>query len=299
MKISIITPSYNQGKYLERTILSIWNQQGDFELEHIVIDGGSTDQSMEIVKKYDHLYQRGNFPFKCKSFKFIWQSEKDKGQSDALNKGFALGTGEIFGWLNSDDLFFNNESLQAIYQAFTKYDPDLVVGNASFIDENDHSISDTHLMINRIDNDTFQKELAAIQNYNIIIQPSCLFRKHIWETLRIDDYYYIMDWALWINAFKSHYSFLKIDNYIGSNRIQTSSKTVFASMDKTEAVKRTIEINSMYKKNNVWCVNRFYFLLFLLLLKISAFAPLGTFMDRLITRGKKLRNILIDKYKLY
>jgi glycosyltransferase involved in cell wall biosynthesis len=299
MKISIITPSYNQEKYLERTILSVWNQEGDFELEHIVIDGGSTDQSVAIVKKYDHFYKSGQFPFKCKTFKFIWLSEQDKGQSDALNKGFAFGTGEVFGWLNSDDVFFNNESLQAIYQAFMKYDPDIVVGNALMIDENDHMVSDIPVMINGIDNKTFQKELAAIQKYNIIIQPSCLFKRHAWETLGIDEYHYIMDWALWINAFKSNYRFLKIDYYIGCNRIQTSSKTVFASLDKTEAIKRTTEIQSLYKKNNLWCLNRFYFLLFLFLLKISSIAILGTLIDSIIKRGKKIRNLLIHNYKLY
>ncbi|MFH1079363.1 MAG: glycosyltransferase family 2 protein [Pseudomonadota bacterium] len=299
MKISIVTPSYNQAGFLERTILSVWNQKGDFDLEHIIIDGGSTDQSMGIIKKYDHLYRSGQFPLNCKTFKFTWLSERDKGQSDALNKGFALATGDIFGWLNSDDVFCSNASLLIVCQAFTKYDYDIVVGNASMIDENDQMIRDLPVMINRIDNITFQKELAAIQKSNIIIQPSCLFKRHIWESLGIDEYYYIMDWALWINAFKSNYSFLKIDHCIGSNRIQTSSKTVFASFDKTEAIKRTTEINSLYKKNNLWCLNRFYFLLFLFLLKISAFAPLGTLIDSMIAKGKTLRNLLIYKYKLY
>lgn len=299
MKISIITPSYNQGKYLEKTILSVWSQKGDFELEHIVIDGGSTDQSINILKKYDRIFKNGEFPLNCKTFKFTWLSEKDKGQSDALNKGFTLATGEVFGWLNSDDIFCSNESLQAACAAFIKYDPDIVVGNALMIDENEQIISDIPVMINRTNNETFQKELAAIQKYNIIIQPSCLFKRHIWESLGIDEYYYIMDWALWINAFQSNYSFLKIDDYIGSNRIQTSSKTVFASLDKAEAIKRTTEINALYKRNNLWSLNRFYFLLFLYLLRISKFKPVGTLMDAIITRGKKLRNIFINKYKLY
>jgi len=299
MKISIVTPSYNQENYLEKTILSVWNQQGDFELEHIVIDGGSTDQSMDILLKYDHLYKNGQFPFKCKAFNFIWLSEPDKGQTDALNKGFAISSGKFLGWLNSDDLFFNNESLQAVYQAFIKNDPDVVVGNALMIDENDHIIDDIPLMINRFDNKTFQNKLASIKKYNFIIQPSCLFKRHIWESLSIDEYFYIMDWALWINAFKANYSFLKIDEYIGSNRIHTSSKTVFASFDKKESIKRTLEINSLYKKNNVWCLQRLYFLLFLFLLKVSSFAPLGSLMDWFITRGKYFHNILIHKYKLY
>ena len=85
-KISIVTPSFNQGKYLEKTILSVI-EQGYPNLEQIIIDGGSTDESVEIIKKYEkHLA--------------YWVSEPDRGQSHAINKGFERATGEIFGWLN-------------------------------------------------------------------------------------------------------------------------------------------------------------------------------------------------------
>jgi glycosyltransferase involved in cell wall biosynthesis len=90
-KISIITPSYNQGQYLEAAIRSVINQNYP-NLEYIIIDGGSSDNSVEIIKKYeDHLA--------------YWVSEKDAGQYDAINKGFAKSTGEIMCWLNSDDMF--------------------------------------------------------------------------------------------------------------------------------------------------------------------------------------------------
>ena len=90
-KITIVTPSYNQGRFLEQTILSVVGQQYP-NLEYIIMDGGSTDNSVEIIKKYEsHLAH--------------WESEKDSGQAHALNKGFALATGTIFGWLNSDDYY--------------------------------------------------------------------------------------------------------------------------------------------------------------------------------------------------
>ncbi len=102
-KISIVTPSFNQGKYLEETILSIVNQKYP-NLEYIIIDGGSTDNSVEIIKRYEeHL----NY----------WVSEKDKGQSDAINKGLRCATGELFNWINSDD-FLEDGALFKIAEAY-------------------------------------------------------------------------------------------------------------------------------------------------------------------------------------
>jgi len=91
-KISIVTPSLDQGKYIEDCIQSVLNQNYE-NFEHIIIDGGSTDGTIEILKKYPHLK---------------WISETDEGQSDALNKGFRMASGEIIGWCNSDDIYLPN-----------------------------------------------------------------------------------------------------------------------------------------------------------------------------------------------
>lgn len=99
MKVSIITPSLNQGKFLRQTIDSVMNQKGPFEIEHIVMDGGSTDNTLHILQEAEKR-MNGN-----RRVRLIWTSKKDKGQSDAINKGLRLATGEIVAYINSDDYY--------------------------------------------------------------------------------------------------------------------------------------------------------------------------------------------------
>lgn len=120
-KISIVTPSYNQGQFLERTILSVLNQNYP-NLEYIIIDGGSTDKSVEIIKKYE-------------KFLAYWTSEKDNGQADAIRKGFDRSTGEILAYLNSDDVYLP-ETLTRVAKAFqSNSEIKIVYGNEYLIDQ--------------------------------------------------------------------------------------------------------------------------------------------------------------------
>ena len=123
-KISIITPSYNQAKFLERTILSVLNQNYP-NLEYIICDGGSTDGSVEIIKKYE----------KCLSY---WASEKDTGQYDAINKGFKMVKGDIIAWQNSDDIYLPNTFFEVAKLFRNKPSVDLIFGNEYLIDSNDN-----------------------------------------------------------------------------------------------------------------------------------------------------------------
>jgi len=126
-KISIVMPSFNQAAFIERSILSVINQNYP-ELEFIVIDGGSTDGTIEIVRKYE------------KHISF-WMSESDQGQSDALNKGFTHATGDIYGWLNSDDLYMLGVFKLAA-MAFSKFpEKRIVFGDWMTVDANDRTIS--------------------------------------------------------------------------------------------------------------------------------------------------------------
>jgi glycosyltransferase involved in cell wall biosynthesis len=113
-KITIVTPSYNQGQYIEETILSVINQNYP-NLEYIIIDGGSTDNSVEIIKKYA--------PYLA-----YWVSEKDRGQSDAINKGLTKATGDIFNWLNSDD-YYEKNAFYKIASAFIEKKLNCYIGD--------------------------------------------------------------------------------------------------------------------------------------------------------------------------
>ncbi len=108
MKITVVTPCYNAEKYIEETIESVLGQRGDFELEYIIIDGGSTDGTLGIVKKYEDWVSSGRFPIKCNKATFTYVSEKDEGIYDALGKGFRLATGDIVAYINSDDFYLPN-----------------------------------------------------------------------------------------------------------------------------------------------------------------------------------------------
>lgn len=120
-KISIVTPSYNQGAFIEETIRSVLLQSYP-NLEYIIIDGGSTDGTVDIIRKYEKWLT-------------FWVSEPDQGQSHALNKGFSRATGEIFGYINSDDIYAEHAFLEtaAIYQRFNQ--PDLILGDCWICNE--------------------------------------------------------------------------------------------------------------------------------------------------------------------
>ena len=108
MKISIITPCYNAERYIEETIESVLGQRGDFEIEYIIIDGGSADRTLGIVRKYRDWIESGSFPIKCNKATFTYNSEKDEGMYDALAKGFRSVTGDIVAYINSDDFYLPN-----------------------------------------------------------------------------------------------------------------------------------------------------------------------------------------------
>jgi len=183
-KISIVTPSFNQAGFLSETISSISNQAVDLEIEHIVVDGGSTDGSVELLKSL-----RGQVR---------WVSEADQGQADAVNKGVRMSSGDIIGWLNSDDLYLPG-TLQAVADYFHDH-PDCrwVYGRCRIIDS---SGKERWKWITKYKNSLLNKfTLGKLLRENFISQPAVFFRKDLFEEagpLNMD-LHYAMDYDLWL-----------------------------------------------------------------------------------------------------
>jgi len=203
-KISIVTPSYNQVQFLERTILSILNQNYP-NLEYIIIDGGSTDGSVEIIKKYQKYLS-------------YWVSEKDKGQSHAINKGFQRSTGKIIAWLNSDDTYLP-ETFYKIMKNF-KQNPeaDLIFGNIYFIDESDKRIGE--LRFTEFDFDTLIYEGSNLH------QTGTFWKKEIYERVGglNSDYKFCMDYDFFCRIAKIGKLYY-IKDYFANFRMHSNAKS--------------------------------------------------------------------------
>lgn len=178
-KISIITPSYNQGHYLEESIRSVLLQSYP-NLEHIIIDGGSTDNSVDIIKKYELWLT-------------YWVSEKDDGQSDAINKGFAKATGDILGWLNSDDVLEEN-ALIKIAEYFIKPEQQIwVIGCCKTIDDKGNQIG-----LREVRQPTFFDMINWTVKW--FPQQSTFWSRGMWDKCGPLDIQlnYTMDYDLWL-----------------------------------------------------------------------------------------------------
>jgi len=120
MKLSIVTPAYNSADHIRRTIDSVLSQKGNFEIEYIVVDGLSTDNTAAIVREYIEKLDSGTTQTACNAVSLQLISEKDNGMYDAINKGFKRATGDIFAWINSDDEYLP-EAFETMTQVFTKF----------------------------------------------------------------------------------------------------------------------------------------------------------------------------------
>jgi glycosyltransferase involved in cell wall biosynthesis len=217
---SIVTPSYNQGEYLDETIRSVLGQEGDFLIDYIVVDGGSTDGSVDIIDRYDQLLRRGEWPLSCRGVSLRWLSEKDAGQSDALMKGFAMAHGAIFAWLNSDDTYLPG-ALQRVTEAFGETpEAGLIYGDARYCDSAGKQLGNYK---------TAEFDLDRLACFNIICQPSAFFRREVFREVGGVDrsLHYSMDFDLWIRIAR-RFRCRRLPQFLSTYRLHDSSKTVRA-----------------------------------------------------------------------
>jgi glycosyltransferase involved in cell wall biosynthesis len=203
--VSVITPSFNQAAFLEETICSVIEQDYS-RFEYIIIDGGSTDGSVDIIKKYAN-YLAG------------WVSEKDKGQTDAINKGFALAKGEILAWLNSDDTYQPGAISQAVSCLIDHPEIGMVYGDANFIDANGKIIGRFPAA------QTDYKRLR--RGYVHVTQQAAFFRANLWKQVGPLDptFYFAMDYDLWVRL-AAQAPLLYVPKTWANFRLHGDSKTI-------------------------------------------------------------------------
>lgn len=205
MRVSIITPSYNQGKYIEDTIQSVLSQ--DFpDVEHIIVDGGSRDNTLAILGHYQHLK---------------WRSERDSGQANAINKGFRMASGDILAWLNSDD-YYEPDILGEVVMYFESH-PDCMVlyGDITYVDENKHALY-------RVEGKTIDYR-GLLRYPDIVRQPSMFWRRCVVEECGgIDESFdLVMDYEFFLRVapkFEFHYLNKNFSYYRTYPKTKTNSQ---------------------------------------------------------------------------
>jgi len=242
-KISIVTPSLNQGQFIEETIRSVL-LQGYPDLEYIIIDGGSTDNSVEVIKKYERWFKS-------------WISEPDKGHGEALNKGFSHTTGEIMAWLNSDDMYCLC-AFAIIAEIFSTFqDVNWLTGCNSWWDEHGQRISTKFIY----------KNIYAflLDNYKWIQQESTFWRRSLWERVggKINERYkFMVDGELWCRFFLLD-DLWHIDAVLGGYRTHSSNRAkiywneIIREMEiAISDLKRNCPTKIKYKKKLLRCIQK-------------------------------------------
>ena len=222
MKVSIITPSYQQGQFIERTLQSVASQsRTNFELEHVVFDGGSFDNTVEVLKNFRPAVR--------------WISEKDNGQTDAVNKGIIATDGHIIGWLNSDDVYYPDAIASVVSYFNANPEVDVVYGMADHIDLEDEAFEAYP---------TEPWDFNRLQLTCIICQPALFFRRRVIEQYGLldDTLNYCMDYEYWLRLGKARVRFGYIDKKLAGSRLYADNKTLGSR------VKVHKEINDMFKK---------------------------------------------------
>jgi glycosyltransferase involved in cell wall biosynthesis len=226
--VTIVTPSYNQGRFIEETILSVLNQDYP-SIEHIIMDGGSTDQTLDILRKYEN--------------RITWYSEKDEGQSDAINKGLRMAKGEILAYLNSDDTYLPGAITRAVeyLTAENRHSP-LVYGEGYFINADGAIIAPYP---------TESFDFQRLAETCFICQPTTFWKRDVIETIGLFDenLHYAMDYDYWIRVAKQYGMLGYIHEYLANSRVYQETKTMSKRFEAHNEILKVIKKH--YGKGNI------------------------------------------------
>lgn len=234
MKISIITPSYNQVDYIGRTIESIISQKGDFELEYIIVDGNSNDGSVEVIRSYGERDER-----------IQWVSEPDNGQSDAINKGLRKATGDVVAFLNSDDMY-KPGALQAIAEQVQRHpEAHWFTGYCDIVDADDVTNGGLVTQYKNFWLRHFSKSVLMV--LNPISQPATFWRREALKATGFinEDEHLVMDYEYWCRL-AQNYRLYVVPQYLASFRITADTKS---NTQTTKQFTDEIRVADTYTRN--------------------------------------------------
>lgn len=204
-RFSIVVPSFNQGRYIEETIRSVLEQDYP-EKELIIIDGGSTDNTLDVIRRYE-----GRIAY--------WVSEKDRGQAHAINKGFAVATGDVFGWQNSDDVYLPGAFRSVADGLATHSGKAILHGHIKFLDEDGRVLDENRAVPVRLFNLVYDGSLVRNQ--------AAFFRRSVWKDLGglDEDFRFCLDREFFLRAAHGGVAFRLVPKFLGAFRVHEEAKT--------------------------------------------------------------------------
>ena len=223
MKFSIVTPTFNSQRFLSRAIESVIGQKGDFSIEYIIVDNCSTDQTGEIVDRYRKDLETDAFPGRCHDIRLHFIREPDSGMYDAIAKGFAVATGDILAWINSDDIYLAG-AFEQVRKVFSGYpEVEWLKGITTYIDENGDITSYGRFLLydrNRIKKGFYGPVLYFIQ------QAGVFWRSNLWERGKggVSGYTLAGDYYLW-RQFANFAPLYAVNTFLSCFRIVNGQKS--------------------------------------------------------------------------